>query len=216
MNPTAHHTTTPSTSVRRGRSFGIAVGIVGLLAVLSACGSDDDASADTSAVPDTGTSSGTVTVEDAWIREPAAGQTAAAAYGTVVNLTDHEVTLVDASSPGFDDVSVHETTMAADGTMSMGEPEGGFPIAAGASFVLEPGGAHVMFQGVDPAAFGSPVEVTFLFDDGTDAGLEVTVDAEVRSIDDGVNDGPDDDMDDMDMTTEMPMGTEMPMDTAGS
>ena len=194
MNPTEQNFPRPVRA--RGRTVAIALGLAGLAAALVACGSDDAASSDTAP----GTAPGTVTVEDAWIREPAAGQTAAAAYATVVNGTDHEVTLVGASSPGFDHVSVHETTMAEDGTMSMGEPEGGFPIAAGATFVLDPGGAHVMFEDVDATQFAAPVEVTFVFDDGTDAGLEVTAEAEIRSVDD---------------SAEMPMDTEMPMGTGG-
>ena len=48
-------------------------------------------------------------------------------------------------------------------------------IEVGTSFVLEPGGAHVMLDGVDPAEVLAPVEVTFVFDDGTDAGLDVIV-----------------------------------------
>ncbi len=118
------------------------------------------------------------------MRELAAGQTTAAAYATVVNGTDHEVTLVGATSPLTDDVTVHETTTGDDGTMSMGEPDGGVTIEAGASFVLEPGGAHVMLDGVDAADVVAPVEVTFVFDDGSETGLDVTADAEVRPLDD--------------------------------
>ena len=94
------------------------------------------------------------------------------------------MTLVGATSPLTDDVTVHETTTGDDGTMSMGEPDGGVTIEAGASFVLEPGGAHVMLDGVDAADVVAPVEVTFVFDDGSETGLDVTADAEVRPLDD--------------------------------
>ena len=56
-------------------------------------------------------------------------------------------------------------------------------IEAGTSFALEPGGAHVMLDGVDEGDVLAPVEVTFVFDDGSDAGLDVTVEAEVRPLD---------------------------------
>jgi len=155
------------------RSIGV---VLGAVIALAACGSDGASS--------TSSTSGDVAVQDAWVRELAAGQTTAAAYATVVNGTDHEVTLVGATSPLTDDVTVHETTTGDDGTMSMGEPDGGVTIEAGASFVLEPGGAHVMLDGVDAADVVAPVEVTFVFDDGSETGLDVTADAEVRPLDD--------------------------------
>ena len=96
------------------------------------------------------------------MREPAAGQTTVAVYATVVNGTDQAVTLLEATSPLTDDVSVHETMIAGDGTMSMGEQDG-VQIEAGTSFVLEPGGTHVMLEGVDAVDLQAPVEVTFVF-----------------------------------------------------
>ena len=157
---------------RRGRSIGVALGVAGAVVVFAACGSDDMSAG-----------SRAVEVEEAWVREPAAGQTTVAAYATVVNGTDHEVTLVGATSPLTEDVSVHETTIAADGTMSMDEQDNGVSIEAGTSFVLAPGGAHVMLAGVDEGDVQAPVEVTFVFDDGSAAGLDVTVEAEVRPLD---------------------------------
>jgi periplasmic copper chaperone A len=154
------------------RSIGLVVGVVGAVVALAACGSDGASS-----------TSGDVAVEEAWVREPAAGQTSVAAYATIVNGTDHAVTLRDATSALTDDVSVHETMIAADGTMSMGDPDGGLTIEPGASFVLEPGGAHVMLDGVEAGDVEAPVEVTFVFDDGSEAGLDVTVEADVRPLD---------------------------------
>ena len=165
----------------------MALGVVGSVVALSACGSDYGSGDQSKAGSGT---SGDVAVQDAWVRELAAGQTTAAAYATVVNGTDHEVTLVGATSPLTDDVTVHETTTGDDGTMSMGEPDGGVTIEAGASFVLEPGGAHVMLDGVDAADVVAPVAVTFVFDDGSVGGLDVPVGAEVRPLDDA--DTPDD------------------------
>ena len=158
---------------RRGRSIGVALGVAGAVVAFAACGSEG-----------TSTGSGAVEVAEAWVREPAAGQTTVAMYATVVNGTDHEVTLLGATSPLTDDVSVHETMIDGDGTMSMGEQDNGVTIGPGMSFVLEPGGAHVMLEGVDAGDVQAPVEVTLVFDDGTDAGLDVPVEAEVRPLDD--------------------------------
>ncbi|HSM65926.1 MAG TPA: copper chaperone PCu(A)C [Ilumatobacteraceae bacterium] len=147
---------------------------------LSAAACDDD-----------GTGSGDVTVTEAWVRQPAEGQTTSAAYGVITNDGDETVTLVGGAVEFDATVEVHETMMDDDGVMMMQEREDGFEIAAGDSFTLEPGGPHVMMLDIDPAEIVDPVAMTFVFDDGT----EVTVDAEVREI--GDMDGMDD-MDDMD------------------
>ena len=160
-------------TVRRG----VALVVLGAVVALSACGSDGPSD-----------TSGAVGVEEAWVREPAAGQTTVAVYATVVNGTDHAVTLLEATSLLTDEVSVHETMIAGDGTMSMGEQDG-VRIEAGTSFVLEPGGTHVMLEGVDAVDLQAPVEVTFVFGDGSDAGLNLSVEAEVRPLD-GATDAP--------------------------
>ena len=47
----------------------------------------------------------------------------------------------------------------------MDEQDSGVSIESGTSFVLVPGGAHVMLAGVDERDVEAPVEVTFVFDD---------------------------------------------------
>jgi copper(I)-binding protein len=164
---------------------------VSLAAGLTACGDDDDAGG--AAGP--GDAGGGVSIEHAWVRQPAAGQTNAAAYGVVINGTEDEVTLVGASTDSVDveSIQLHETLMDDEGTMSMQEREGGFAIPAGESLTLEPGGAHVMMIGVDPADFTGDIDLTFEFD-GADP---VTVSAELREI--GTE------------ADEMPMDSEMDM-----
>lgn len=195
----------------------------------AACGSDDDSSSETAASSDTSAVTtptsmdgemdedmndemggaevtvGAITVADAWVREPAEGQTTSAAYATITNDGDAEVTLVSASVPFDATVEVHETLMDADGTMQMQERPDGFAIAAGESFTLEPGGPHIMMIDIDPADITGTIEVTLVFDDGT----EVTIPAEVRTVD-GMGDMDDmdedmedtgDDMDDMESDT---------------
>ncbi len=150
---------------------------------LAACGSDDD------------TSDG-VTVTDAWVRQPAEGQMVSAAYGTIENTSGEDVTLVGASVPVQGMVEIHETIMGDDGAMSMQEKQDGFLVADGETFVLEPGGPHVMMMQIEPAEITGTIDVTFVFDDGT----EVTVPAEVRTLDgtsDMDNGEMDGEMDDM-------------------
>ena len=178
-----------SRSPRRYSSL-LVVGVAAIGLVAASCGSDDEAD-----------DSGGIVVTDAWIREPAEGAMNSAAYGTITNESDGDVTLVGASVPVSATVEIHETVMGDDGTMSMQEREDGFTIATGETFVLEPGGPHVMMIGIDPAEFTEGFDVTFVFDSGD----EVTVAAELRSI--GMDDmsGMDemDDMDDGSMDGEM-------------
>ena len=158
---------------------------------LAACGSDDDSSDSSEEVAADG-----VTITDAWVRQPAGGQTVSAAYGTIQNDSGEDITLVGASVPIQGMVEIHETIMGDDGAMSMQEKEYGYLVADGETFVLQPGGPHVMMMQIEPAEITGTIDVTFIFDNG----VEVTVPAEVRTLDgmsemDGDMDG---DMEEMD------------------
>ena len=175
---------------------------------VAACGSDDDSSdatdppaaddemADAEMAMDGGEATvGDLAVSGVWVREPAEGQTRSAAYGTITNNGDSDVTLV-AAAVAFDaTVEIHETLMDDDGTMQMQEVPDGFVVPAGGSFTLEPGGPHIMLIDIDPADIVGMIEVTMSFDDGTD----VVVEAPVRSLD-------------MDMESDMDSETEMDSD----
>ena len=166
-----------------------------LVAALSvgaaACGTSEDADDVGSGDAAEQSASGEVTITDAWVREPADGQTLAAGYGTITNGGDETITLTGASAPITATFEIHETSMSDEGTMSMSEKEGGFEIAAGDSFTLEPGGPHIMMLDIDPSDFTGPIDLTFLFDT-----TEVTVPAELRAIGDAMEGM---DMDEMDM-----------------
>ncbi len=198
-----------------------------LVVSLAACGSDDDSSSDSvaettemasettmsngmsddmdddmDAMPGGEATVGDITVTDVWMREPAEGQTRSAAYGTITNDGDSDVTLVSASVPFDATVEIHETIMGGDGSMQMQEVPEGFVVPAGGSFTLEPGGPHIMLIDIDPADIVGTIDVTMVFDDGT----EVTVGAPVRPLamemgDDDMNDMSGDMDDDMTETT---------------
>ena len=61
----------------------------------------------------------------------------------------------------------------------MQEVPEGFVVPAGGSFTLEPGGPHIMLIDIDPADIVGTIDVTMIFDDGT----EVTVGAPVKPLD---------------------------------
>jgi copper(I)-binding protein len=175
----------------RFRTAILAVAALGLVA--TACGDDDAATS-------------SPVVSDPWVREPAAGATATAAYAVITNDGDEAITLVGASSPLTDVVEIHETSMADDGTMSMREKEGGFVIEAGDSLVMEPGGAHVMMLDVDPADVTGEIEITYDFDGADPVTVQAPVQplptgddmAEMDHDDSGDMDDTDGDMDDTD------------------
>lgn len=186
-----------------------------LIFSLAACGSDDDAgdaaatttmaddvASDDSMADDMGemeempggeATEGDISVSDVWVRQPAEGQTRSAAYGVIVNNGAADVTLVGGTVSIDAMVEIHETVMGDDGAMQMQERQEGFMIPAGGMFVLEPGGPHIMMLDIDPADFMGDIDVTMIFDDGT----ELTVTAPVRMIGGMDMDDMDDDMDDM-------------------
>lgn len=165
-----------------------------LLFGASACGSDDTSSDAGSGDSTEEAVTGEVTIADPWVREPADGQTLAAGYGTITNGTDEAITLVGASAPITATFEIHETSVDDEGTMSMAEKEGGFEIAPGDSFTLEPGGPHVMMLGIDPTEFDEAIALTFEFD-----STEVEVEAEIRPIGDAMEGMDMDEMDHSDM-----------------
>jgi copper(I)-binding protein len=155
----------------------------------------DDGGDDMADMPGGEATVGDITVTDVWMREPAEGQTRSAAYGHIINDGDTDVTLVSASVPFDATVEIHETIMGDDGSMQMQEVPEGFVVPAGGSFTLEPGGPHIMLIDIDPADITGTVDITMVFDDGT----EITVGAPVRSL---VMDDMSGGMDDMTETTE--------------
>ncbi len=80
-----------------------------------------------------------------------------------------------------------------EGQMSMQEREGGYEIAAGETFIFEPGGPHIMLLDIDAATYPKNVDVTLSFDN--DVTIEFV--AEVREIGDDAMDMGGMDMDEM-------------------
>jgi copper(I)-binding protein len=105
-----------------------------------------------------------LSVTDPWIKSADKGMTAA--FGTLVNHTDHPLTVVKAAS-SVSVMELHEMTMK-DGKMVMQPKEGGFLIPARGTHELSPGGDHLMFMDVAaPVRAGDQVTVTLTLSDGT-------------------------------------------------
>ncbi len=80
---------------------------------------------------------------DPWAKAADSGMTAA--FGTLVNDTDADITITSASSEASR-MELHEMAMGDDGQMVMRPKEGGFVVPAHGSQELAPGGEHVMFM----------------------------------------------------------------------
>jgi copper(I)-binding protein len=141
-----------------------------LLLVLSvaACGS--------AASNTTKPAGGFVTIGGAWVRAAASGGTTAA-YLSVTNGTLAEDTLVSVSTSAAKMASLHETKTDSGGMTGM-QPVDGIKIPAGGTVALEPGGYHIMLEGLTgDLAVGQTVRLTLTF---KGAGA-IEVSAEVRA-----------------------------------
>ncbi|KQV03749.1 hypothetical protein ASC55_01885 [Microbacterium sp. Root322] len=106
----------------------------------------------------------TVTIEDAWVKSADEGMSAA--FGTLLNSGDDDVTVVSVTSEASDMIELHETVENEAGEMVMREKDGGFVIPAGGKLALEPGANHIMLMGLSgPLTAGSDVTFTLTFSD---------------------------------------------------
>lgn len=151
-----------STTIRTSTIIRAAVLVAVSAVAFSACSSTTDAS-----------QSDSTTVTDPWVKAVDEGMTAA--FGVISNSSDQDVTVVSASADVAPKVQLHETTMSADGGMSMSPIEGGFVIPAGSSLTLEPGSFHIMLVGVTaPIAAGDGVDITLTFSDDSTIGFQAS------------------------------------------
>ena len=122
-------------------------------------------------------SSQPLTVSDTWIKAADSGMSAA--FGTIRNTSDKDVTIVSAAAPVATMVELHETVMGPDGTMKMQAKQGGFVIPAKGELKLEPGANHIMLMDLTkPVQAGDQVT----FDLKTSDGGWVTFTAQAKDF----------------------------------
>lgn len=164
------------------------LGAVALTSLLGACGSggsDDAAAASDSSTSAASTSSATssttqaesLEMADPWVKSATTGMTAA--FGTLVNSGDSDITVVSAQATDITDaMELHETVENEDGAMAMQPKEGGFVIPAGGDHTLAPGGDHLMLMNLLRAVRpGETVTITLTLQDGSTTDIEATVKA---------------------------------------
>ena len=105
-----------------------------------------------------------ITIEDAWVKSADDGMSAA--FGTLVNSGDDDVTVVSVTSEASPMLELHETVENESGEMVMREIEGGFVIPAGSDLALEPGANHIMLMDLSaPLQAGDEATFTLTFSD---------------------------------------------------
>lgn len=87
---------------------------------------------------------GQLTIENPWVRSAPPAATVLAAYMTIHNHSDTTATLTSVSSPAFESVQLHRTTLH-DGMMHM-EAVKTLAIEAGGTVKLKPSSYHLMLS----------------------------------------------------------------------
>ncbi|WP_334148661.1 copper chaperone PCu(A)C [Microbacterium sp.] len=158
------NTTTRTTALPRF----VSLVAISLLALTGCAAPANDAPTESAPAGDS------VTIEDGWVKSADEGMSAA--FGTLVNDSDQEVTVVSAESSAATMLELHETVENEAGEMVMREIEGGFVIPAGGSIALEPGADHLMFMDLTaPLKAGDTVSVTLTFSDDSTYEFEAPV-----------------------------------------
>jgi copper(I)-binding protein len=116
-------------------------------------------------IPTHAASPDVVEVRDGWARWLPAGLPAAG-YLKMINPSDHDVALKEASSPDYKHVALHRSITTPDGESRMTEA-GQLLVPAGGEAVLAPGGYHLMLmqarRSIKP---GDTVTIILIFADG--------------------------------------------------
>lgn len=134
-----------------------------VLALAGGCGTDSSAQPAGSATNPSKDTLAAVTMRDPWVKAADSGMTAA--FGTLINGGDTDITIVSVTSP-VSPVEIHEMVMR-DGEMVMQAKEGGLTVGAGRTHALEPGGDHLMLMELaEPIRPGDEVTFTLTLSDG--------------------------------------------------
>lgn len=120
-----------------------------------------------------------IMVEDAYARSASESAKSGAAFMQIVNHSGADDRLVAASSPVAEMVQLHTHKENEAGVMQMVHVEEGFELPVDGTLVLERGGMHVMFMGLNtPFVQGEMIPVTLTFEKAGDMTVDVMVDLE--------------------------------------
>ena len=122
-----------------------------------------------------------ITVKDAYVRSSTPSSVTGAAFMALMNDGPEDDRLIAASSDVAGRVGLHTHIQDDNGVMRMTEIEGGIVIPAGGMHMLQRGGDHVMFMGLNaPLEQGSEIAVTLTFEKAGEIQVMIPVDHERR------------------------------------
>ena len=99
----------------------------------------------------------------------------AAAYFTISTPGDETVRVVGVETPAATSASFHRS-MVENGVATMRALEGGLVVEEGETAVLEPGGDHIMFEGLKaPLTEGSTVTLVLTYETGETQEVDVDI-----------------------------------------
>ncbi|GAA6163265.1 copper chaperone PCu(A)C [Pelagimonas sp. KU-00592-HH] len=120
-----------------------------------------------------------IMVKDPYARVSAKMSKSGAAFMEIMNHGDADDQLIEARSDVAKRVELHTHKENADGVMQMLHVEEGFAIPAHGAHMLQRGGDHVMFMGLNqPLEHGDVVSVTLVFEKAGEVVVEIPVDLE--------------------------------------
>lgn len=124
-----------------------------------------------------------IMVDDPYARVSAKTSKSGAAFMAIMNHGDEDDQLIDARSDVAKKVELHTHMETSDGVMKMMHVPEGFAIPAGETHMLQRGGDHVMFMGLNKALeHGDVVSVTLVFEKAGEKTIEVPVDLERKAM----------------------------------
>ncbi len=119
-----------------------------------------------------------ILIIDAYARSASPNAKSGAAFMQIENTGDSDDRLIDVRSDAAKRVQLHTHVMQ-DGIANMMHVAEGFEVLAEATVMLERGGKHVMFMGLNgPFVQGETVLVTLIFEHAGEIEIEVPVDLE--------------------------------------
>lgn len=121
---------------------------------------------------------GNLVIRDGYARATGATARTGAGYLVITNTGTGDDRLLEARSDVSARVELHTTDLA-DGVARMREMTDGIPIPSGETVVLERGGMHVMFMGLNTALEqGDGVAITLVFESAGEVEMDLPVDLE--------------------------------------
>lgn len=119
---------------------------------------------------------GSLIIQEAWTRVTPPNANIGGAYLTIHNNGETEDRLLSAHSPIAGKVEIHEMKITDDGIMSMRPLLDGIAIESHSTFVMKPGGYHLMLMALKaPIRQGNPVPITLTFQSAGDVSVEFIV-----------------------------------------